>query len=216
MKRIWITKISKNSNDFTKKELLTTLPKTLVTRAERYLNLESALSFITGRLLLKNALLQYGLPISLLEEVRYSEQGKPSLDALNFSISHSHEYVTLIFGTTFSVGIDIEKKKPVELHLFKYLFTGQEWKSICEAENSLERFYWFWVRKEALLKVVGCALKELKQLEVFEDHGVYKGKQYYFKSFEFDTGFNGVVAMEEKINFDIEFISLAELIASVD
>jgi len=212
MQKIWIAKTLKNSAIFTKELLLENLPKALSNRAHRYLDEESSLSYITGRLLLKKALLKNGLQAFLLEEIRYSEHGKPSFIDHNFSISHSNGYVALVFGTEFSIGIDIEKKKNIDLKLFKYLFTEQEWESIIEAENSLERFYWFWVRKEALLKAAGCALTALKQLEVLEHHGLYKDKYYYFKPFNFNTDFNGIVATEEKVNFDVELIDVENLL----
>ncbi|MGK0386604.1 MAG: 4'-phosphopantetheinyl transferase [Patiriisocius sp.] len=212
MQHIWIVKVPEDSTIFTKETLLKNIPEAFRERANRYLDKESSLSYITGRLLLKKALLKNGLSTSLLKEIRYSEHGKPSFMGHNFSISHSNWYVALLFGTEFSVGIDIEKKKNIDLKLFEYLFTVLEWASILEAENTLERFYWYWVRKEALLKAVGCSLKALKQLAVFEDHGMYKNKRYYFESFDFDTDFNGIVAMEEKVNLQVEFIDIKDLL----
>lgn len=212
MLKIRIVKIPKNNTIFTKELLLENLPKSLWERANRYLDKESSLSYITGRLLLKKALFESEFLTSLLEEIHYSEHGKPSFIDHNFSISHSNEYVVLVFGTKISVGIDIEKKKNIDLVLFKYLFTELEWKSIIDDENSLQRFYWFWVRKEALLKAVGCSLKELKQLEVLEDYGVYRDKRYYFKSFDFDADFNGIVAMEEKVDFEMELVDMKDLL----
>ncbi len=212
MQKIWIVKVPENNAVFTKERLQENLPKAFYKRANRYLNKESSWSYITGRLLLKKALFKNGLSTSLLEEIRYSEHGKPSFVDYNFSISHSNGYVVLIFGTEFTVGIDIEKKKNIDLKLFNYLFTELEWKSIVEAENSLERFYWFWVRKEALLKAAGCTLKDLKQLEVLEHQGMYKDKRYYFESFDFDADFNGVVAMEEKVDIDVEFVDIKDLL----
>lgn len=212
MQKIWIVNTLENNTFFTKEMLLENLPKSLWEKANRYLDEESSLSYIIGRLLLKKALLTNKLSSSLLEEIHYSEHGKPSFLNHNFSISHSNWYVALVFGTTFSIGIDIEKKKNIDLKLFKYLFTELEWKSITEAEDSLELFYWFWVRKEALLKAAGCALKELKQLEIFEHHGIYEGKRYYFTPFNFNVDFNGIVATEEKIDFDVELIDVQDLL----
>jgi len=197
---------------FSKELLLEKLPETLSVKANRYLDTQSALSFIGGRLLLKNALLKKGISSSLLEEIRYSEHGKPSFEGHHFSISHSNGYVVLAFGTAFPIGIDIEMKKNIDLKLFEYLFTEQEWKSILMAENSIDHFYWYWVRKEALLKAVGCALKELKELEVFENHGMYKNKRYYFESFEFNTSFNGMIAMEKKECFEVKMLSFKDLL----
>ncbi len=212
MQNIWVVRVSENNTIFTKETLLANLPESLWKRANRYLDNESSLSYIAGRLLLKKALFKNGLSASLLEEIHYSEHGKPSFINHNFSISHSNWYVVLAFSTAFSIGIDIEKKKNIDLKLFKYLFTELEWKSIIEDENSLERFYWFWVRKEALLKAAGCALKDLKQLEVLEHHGLYKGKHYYFESFDFDDDFNGIVAIEEKVDFEVTLLDIKDLL----
>lgn len=212
MLKIRIVKIAKNNSSFTKELLLKNLPKSLQERAKRYLDEESSLSYSAGRLLLKRALSENGLPASLLEEIGYSEQGKPSFKVHNFSISHSNGYVVLAFSTNFSVGIDIEKRKTIDLKLFNYLFTAQEWASILDARNSLERFYWFWIRKEALLKAVGCTLKELKQLKVYEHYGTYKKKHYYFKPFDFDPDFNGIVATETQTAIAMEFIELKDLL----
>lgn len=212
MQKIWIVKIPEINSVFTTEMLLKHLPKSLTLRAKRYINTESSLSYSIGRLLLKKALIEAGLPISLLEKIQYSEEGKPALEGYYFSISHGNGCVALIFGTTFSVGIDIEKKKEIDLKLFKYLFTETEWKSITNAENSLGRFYWFWVRKEALLKAAGCTLKDLKHLKVLEQHGIYKGKYYYFESFDFDADFNGIVATEKKIEIEVEFVAIKDLL----
>ena len=212
MQNIWIVKIPENYTVLAKHRLLEKLPKSFYERANRYLEEESASCFLTGRLLLKKAISLNGLPTSLLEEIHYSEYGKPSLLCVNFSISHSNTYVVLAFSTKFSIGIDIEKKNDIELKLFKYLFTDHEWESIIQAENSLERFYWYWVRKEALLKAAGCSLKDLKQLEVLEHHGMYKGKRYHFQTFDFDSDFKGVIAMEENVSYDVEVIDFKDLL----
>lgn len=212
MQKVKIVKIPKNRAVITKELLLKNLPKAYQERAQRYLDEESSLSYSTGRLLLRKVLFENGLPASLLEEIRYSEQGKPSFIHHNFSISHSNGYVAIIFSTDFSVGIDIERKKTVDLKLFNYLFTELEWNSILDATDSLERFYWFWVRKEALLKAAGCTLIDLKQLKVFEEYGMYHNKRFYFKSFDFDSNFNGIVAMETKTAIDVEFVEIKDLL----
>jgi len=212
MHPIWILKIEENDLRFSKELLLEKLPETLSVKANRYLDTQSALSFIGGRLLLKNALTQKGLSSSLLEKIRYSEHGKPSFEGHHFSLSHSNWYVVLVFGTAFPVGIDIEMKKNIDLKLFEYLFTTEEWNTIVTAKNSMDRFYWFWVRKEALLKAVGCSLKALKELEVFEDYGIYKNKHYYFEPFEFNTSFNGMIAMEKKERFKVKMLSFSDLL----
>lgn len=212
MQELWIARIPQESTSITKNKLLSLLPASLSARALRYLNTDSCLGYLMGRLLLKKAIIKNGLSLSLLENIQYSKQGKPNLQELYFSISHSDGYVAFISSTTCDVGIDIEKKKHIDLKLFRYLFTETEWNSICNSENVLERFYWFWVRKEALLKIAGCALKDLKILHVFQSYGTYMGKDYYFEPFGFDNDFNGIIATEEKVDFDMKLIDIKDVL----
>lgn len=211
MTEVWILNIKELESKIPLSQLLKILPKTLHNKALRYINTSDAFSYVGGRLLLKNIINKRGYPNSLLEEISYSEGGKPNLKNYNFSISHSNRYVTLIFGTTSSLGIDIEKKEKPKLDLFSYLFRTDEWKSITMAKTPHEKFYWYWVRKEALLKVVDCSLKDLKELDVFEQYGIYKKKEYYFKPFDLDPEFNAIVAMEKKEDFSINYLNLIEI-----
>jgi len=212
MKEIWIVNFLSNSDQNIDERLLKNLPKSIYKRANRYLKRENYLSFLIGRLLLKNALLERGIASTTIENIVYSESGKPSFTNLNFSISHSNGYVVLFFGTVFQVGIDIEKRSNIDLALFKNLFTDKEWNDIIQDEIPLKKFYWFWVRKEALLKAVGCTLKEIRELEVFEDYGIYKEQHFYFKAFNFDSGFNGIMAMEEEVDINVRYIHLEKLL----
>ena len=212
MQNIWIVKIPSNDSLIHKERLFKYLPSSLLSRAHRYLDTKSALSFLTGRLLLKKALVDNGLPELLIDDITYTAQGKPILTMFYFSISHSDWYVSLSFSTTFSVGIDIERRADVDLKLFKYLFTAQEWKTIIEASDPLEKFYWFWVRKEALLKAVGASLKELQELKIFENYGMYKEEKFYFTSFRFDPDFNGVVATHKKVSLNVEIVAMEDLL----
>ena len=66
MLKIRIVEIAKNKPFFTKESVLKNLPESLQDRAKRYLDEESSLSYSAGRLLLKKALLENGLPASLL------------------------------------------------------------------------------------------------------------------------------------------------------
>lgn len=212
MHKIYIVKTNQNDGFYRKEKLLKSLPKSLCIKANRYLDVASSIDYITGRLLLKYALIKNGFSESLLENISYSTHGKPSLKGLNFSISHSNGYVVFVCSTENSLGIDIEMKKNIDLKLFEYLFTEWEWSLIMTAKNKQEQFYWYWVRKEALLKASGCALHELKDLEVFEHHGIYKEKRYYFKAFDFDADFNGMLAMEKKEEFEVERMYLEVLL----
>ena len=211
MQKTWLVKIPENTTIYSKKALLNKLPISFLDRANRYIKDEDSYAYILGRLLLKKALVDNELPLSLLEKIQYSIHGKPSFIDCNFSISHSNRYVAFVFSTKFSIGIDIEKKKKVDLKLFEYLFTSEEWSAIMQSKNALEKFYWYWVRKEALLKAAGCGLGDLMKLEVFESHGTYMGRRYYFEPLNFDLAYNGIVAIMEKKSLDLVLLDIRDL-----
>ncbi len=212
MKEIWIVCLSKELKKYTDDQLLKYLPDSIVNRALRYLDRGDFLSFVTGRLLLRKAILASEYSKFSIEDITYSENGKPSIDGFNFSISHSNGYVVLVFGANIQIGIDIEKRKDVDLKFFKYLFTDLEWNNIIQNKIPLDKFYWYWVRKEALLKAVGCSLKELKELEVYDNYGIYKGQKYYLNPFTFDTEFNGMIAVDKEVDFTCKYITLEALL----
>jgi 4'-phosphopantetheinyl transferase len=41
---------------------------------------------------------------------------------------------------------------------------------------------------------------------------MYKDKRYHFEAFDFNSDFNGVIAMEEKVAFNVEFVDLMDLL----
>ena len=211
MQKTWLVKIPEDTKMYSKEALLNELPTSFWDRANRYISDQDSLAYMLGRLLLKKALLDNEQPISLLDQIQYSVHGKPSFIDCNFSISHSNRYVAFVFSTKFSIGIDIEKKKKIDLKLFEYLFTKQEWNAVMQSENALEKFYWFWVRKEALLKAAGCGLGDLMKLEVFEGYGTYMGRRYYFEPLNFDLAYNGIVAMKEKKSLDLVLLDIRDL-----
>lgn len=62
-------------------------------------------------MLQKRVLIKNEFAASLFEQIRYSEHEKLSILDQNFSISHNNGYVVITFGTSFSVGFDIEKRR---------------------------------------------------------------------------------------------------------
>jgi 4'-phosphopantetheinyl transferase len=214
MLQIWILDTSKFETENSFDELLNKTPKIFHTRALRYINRTDSLSFLAGRLLLLHALIHNKKKTSLLEGMEYSEGGKPSIQGINFSISHSDRYVLLAFGTTSPLGIDIEKHANPNLDNFKFLFRDDEWSDILGSKNPFHKFYWYWVRKEALLKAVDCSLKELSQLYVYEEKGRYKDEQWRFCTLAIDPAFATVLAIKEKTDIHVEYLGIETLLSS--
>ncbi len=76
--------------------------------------------------------------------------------SLHFSLSYSRDYCLLAIAN-YPIGIDIEcvDAAKMDAALMKSFFSLEELKNIEQAEKSVERFFKYWTRKEALLKATG-------------------------------------------------------------
>ncbi|MBQ2944417.1 MAG: 4'-phosphopantetheinyl transferase superfamily protein [Ruminococcus sp.] len=108
------------------------------------------------------------------------EKGKPHLenDELYFSISHSGEFVACAVSRH-PVGIDIEKKRLVDLPLIKRVCTEEELSFVLSGstditEGGCERFLTLWCLKEAYLKYTGEGLVGGLKSISFADNGKIK------------------------------------------
>lgn len=90
--------------------------------------------------------------------VDISEHGRPvwPFEVGDANISHSGEWILLAITEHGSVGIDIEKKVPLNITDYQIGFNRHEWDSIIAAKgDELEYFYKLWTQKEAVLKAEG-------------------------------------------------------------
>ncbi|MDO4187516.1 MAG: 4'-phosphopantetheinyl transferase superfamily protein [Lachnospiraceae bacterium] len=103
----------------------------------------------------------------------YDEKGKPHIydndgkDAIQFSLSHSGDYVACIVSDR-ECGIDIEKHSDRRDYekIAKRICTESELKMI----KSSEEFYDLWTLKEAILKATGMGLSlDMRKVEFVND-----------------------------------------------
>ena len=181
--------------------LLECIPASLRARALRYKSDLSAYNYVVARLLLKRGLEDFGLDTDL-EKVVIQKNGKPSLPTIHFNISHSSHQVVCAFSKEGKLGIDVEKIKPIQFENFTTMFSANEWKSIKSAKDPLHTFYWFWTRKESIIKANGLSLNELHQIElnVSNNQIVSHGKGWYLRELELGDGFLGALCTEEEID----------------
>ena len=156
---------------------------------------------MVGRLLLKNGLDSLGYDDDL-DKIEFQTNEKPSLPDVQFNISHSDHRVVCAFANEGRIGVDIEKIVPIDFDDFTSMFSALEWKSIRASENPLRSFYWFWTRKESIIKALGFNLKYLHQIEldVTVDHIVVDGTQLFLQELDFGDGFVATVCCEGEIN----------------
>jgi 4'-phosphopantetheinyl transferase len=109
------------------------------------------------------------------EEISYfiNSHGKPEIknSSLHFNLSHSKDAFAIAISESVNVGVDLEKQN-IDLNykaIVKRFFSEAESKYILfPEEQSLDRFFLLWTRKEAFLKAIGTGIiSDLSHVEVF-------------------------------------------------
>ncbi len=179
------------------KKLFEELPVNLHKRALRYKFKKDAYNFVVGRLLLKRGLEELG-KVDQFEHIAYQKSGKPYLKDVFFNISHSGNLVICVLSTKGFVGIDIEKTREVKLNDFEAWFTKKEWLEINNTPSPLQKFYWYWTRKESIIKALGVNLSYLNKIEIdaTKDYFIENGKKWYLKDLDFGSGYFGALCSE--------------------
>lgn len=133
-------------------------------RAEDFRLEEDRLRYTLSRALLRRLLSNYlnSLPSSFVFEK--GEHGKPYLkdSPLYFNLSHSNDYIALVFSTNSPVGIDVEKVRPEirKESLVRHFFHPDEATEFSSlSEDAKEEFLFRrWTIREAFLKGLGTGL----------------------------------------------------------
>lgn len=182
-------------------QLLDYLPQSLHERAKRYRFEVDAFNFVLGRLMLREGLNQLGLATDI-NQVSYGKNGKPFLKNVFFNISHSSNQVICALSTEGEIGIDIEKERSLELKNFQDWFTAKEWHHIYNSSAPLKTFFWYWVRKESILKALGIGLSYLHQVEINPTNNffVHYEKKWFLKDLDITHGYLGAICSNIEIN----------------
>ena len=183
------------------KDFIEKLPEKMHKRAYRYKFEKDGFNFVLGRLLLNKGLEDLGWG-DRLENIRYLESGKPFLENVYFNISHTEGLVVCALSTKGEIGIDIEKVKQVKLDDFEAWFTKKEWAEINSSPSPLQKFYWYWTRKESIIKALSTNLSYLHKIEVDATKNFFsdEGKKWYLKDLDFGKGFTGALCSEIQIS----------------
>ena len=194
--------------------LLKELPKNMHERALRYHFKQDANNYVLGRLLLKRGLVAIGLG-NKFQNISFQEDGKPIIEGIHFNISHSGSLVVCAISTEGIIGIDVEKEKQVNLEDFKSWFTNTEWFDINNASKPIQKFYWYWTRKESVIKALGVKLSYLHKIELdaSQDFIIENTKKWYLKDLDFGPGFFGALCAEKEIHNSI-IVSEVKFIAT--
>lgn len=128
--------------------------------------------------------------------------GKPYVKNLDveFNISHSDEMVVCAISDN-SVGIDIEKVRPISVNILRRVCTDVDLKYIFGDtvtinnipdnfnDKQLCRFYEVWTAKEAYFKYIGTGIKNLKSIsmnELFEKRQIVNTSDYIINNNQYN------------------------------
>jgi len=89
-------------------------------------------------------------------EIFYEESGKPYLKkSTKISISHSYNWLAVLFSSTQEIGIDIEKVRDKILKIKEKFLSSEELNELKDAP--LEKYTLYWCAKEVLYKASGIS-----------------------------------------------------------
>ena len=151
---------------------------------------------LIGRLLLARGAAAMGFPS--LPTIRYSEYHRPYVDLpLDFSISHSGEYVLCALADDRRIGVDIEKIRPIELADLRLSFSDQEWNDITRVQDSSYRLFDHWTRKEAIAKADGRGMHVAGLITLNGLEAEVEGVSYVLDKLTFAEDYCSYVASQE-------------------
>lgn len=143
-------------------------------RAAGMSHIESRERFLSSHRALRRILSRYTGCEPARIEFKTSIHGKPEVEGVKFSLSHSGE-LALVAVSLDEVGVDVERVRSMRrLDAFiQRFFDADEVSQVMQAEHKLHRFFEIWTRKEAYLKALGIGLRGADQvLHGFQVHGL--------------------------------------------
>jgi 4'-phosphopantetheinyl transferase len=207
---ILFTKITEDLPEEVYKSFLIFLPAPLRDKHFRFRRWRDKAANLFSQILLVRGLEKFGFDHNFLEQLNYSEYGRPHLPGLiDFNISHSGDYILCAIGKEIRVGIDIEEIKAVDFSEFETLMTPGQWQIIRNSDNPLKAFFKFWAIKESIIKADGRGLSVPLNEIVINGQTAYYEKKWHLKELEFDENYCSSLAFDfQDPLINIEYIDL--------
>ena len=189
------------SNEFFNQKI-SLLPKILQQKILIYKDKKEQQLRICGKLMLLQLMHDFDV-MQRLNDIKYNDFNKPYLnDNFHFSVAHSEDFVVCIAAEK-SVGIDVEKIKPIDVLLLKDFFTSEEWLTLELKNYDLNYFYFLWTRKEAMLKAIGKGIfEEMGKINVLKDEIMYGAQAYYIYDIPLNSAYKIALVLTKKEIFE--------------
>jgi len=139
---------------------LHSLPEPYRHKVTRFRHWPDQHAALLSLLLLRHALIGYGLSSACLSQLKRNDYGRPFIEAspVDFNITHSGEYVLCALTPLGRVGVDIEYMKPIKISDFKACMTPAQWQALTQSQFNNALFYDYWTIKESVIKADGRGL----------------------------------------------------------
>lgn len=195
-----------NINDLKSKQSLDIwlrkLPQSIIEDVKSYLQEKDQWRVLGGKLLLKDALDSASVKSSL-EELKFTDKGKPFfIDSdFKFNISHSGDMVVLVTAENQECGVDVELHRNINFKDLKSKFTDKEWSIIMNAEDSQKQFFHFWSIKESIIKADGRGVAVLSKTEILtKSTAICDNREWFIQPFKLAKGYSSSVATSNPIH----------------
>ncbi|MEQ8626662.1 4'-phosphopantetheinyl transferase superfamily protein [Ekhidna sp.] len=177
--------INQHLSDSSWNKAMEQLPNYMQTGVQALHHWQDRHASLVGKLLLKRALKMFGYPENVLNDIRYSQNGKPYIDSsLDFNLSHTRKHVLCAIGRGLCLGIDIEEIRSMNLEAFKSSFNGNAWDYINNSSNPMRTFFKYWTILESVIKADGRGLEiSLPEIGITGSRAFLESKTWYLNSF---------------------------------
>lgn len=148
-------------------EIMTPLSDRRKEKILRYKQPEDRKRSLRAGIMIHENLLRHG---KNPEDITISKNGRPSIEGLDFNISHSGKYVIMAISDT-EVGCDIEHIRDRNVTPAKKCFSENELSWMNESDEPTLSFYRIWTARESYIKLTGEGiLLEFDRYEIsFDD-----------------------------------------------
>jgi 4'-phosphopantetheinyl transferase len=133
----------------------------------------------------------------------FAARGKPSIEGLQFNLSHSGERALVAMHPSLPVGVDIEEMRAVEFAaLAERNFSPSERADIAAAPDLRAAFFRIWTGKEAFIKLLGEGLHFPLDAFDIDERGTLAGcrlldaRRYSVRSLACAPGYAAAIAVE--------------------
>ena len=151
---------------------------------------------ILSRVLLDKLLKYYNISYCDIE-FKYNKYGKPYIDGIYFSISHSYDFVCCAVSDK-NIGIDIEKIRNVDINTINFFCTDKEISYIKNSSDKYKSLFTLYCLKEAYCKMIGTGIRDIKNVEFFvNDSNISCNKDNVIIKLDYSIN-NYIIATVEK------------------